>query len=47
MVKATKIAQHLKDNELFYQHCAEYAFKKYNEIYSEEIFITKIKEILK
>lgn len=47
MVKATKVANHLKENELFYEHCAEYAFKKYNELFSEQIFITKIKEILK
>lgn len=45
--QAQKVAKHLKENELFYQHCAEYAFKAYNELFSEEIFITKIKEILK
>lgn len=44
MKKATQVAKHLKENELFYQHCSEYAFKKYDEIYSERIFIEKFKE---
>lgn len=47
MVKATKVAQHLKENELFYNHCAEYAYKQYDLLFSEKIFIEKIKEILK
>lgn len=46
MIKATDIAGHLRENEQFYQHCAEYAFKKYTELYSEEAFLTNIKEIL-
>lgn len=41
MISARRAAKHLKNNEQFYQHCVEYAFKKYNEIYSEEIFIEK------
>lgn len=44
MISARKIAAHLKENELFYEHCAEYAFKTYNEIYSEKIFIQKFEE---
>lgn len=47
MKEAIRVAKHLKENELFYDHCSNYAKVKYNEIYSEEIFITKIMEILK
>lgn len=46
MVQARKLAKHLKENQLFYDHCAEYAFKKYSEIYSEEIFISKFNQII-
>jgi len=46
MVQARKIAKHLKENQLFYDHCAEYAFAKYNEIYSEKIFIEKFNAII-
>lgn len=47
MVQVTSIANHLKTYEPFYHHCAEYAFKKYNEIYTESIFIDKIMNIIK
>jgi len=46
MKSATLIAKHLKENQLFYDHCAEYAYKKYIEIYSEEIFIERFKEAI-
>lgn len=47
MKAASLTAKHLKENQLFYDHCAEYAFKKYNEIYREEIFINKFNQIIK
>jgi hypothetical protein len=47
MKKATKTAKHLRDDNFFYQHCAEYAMMKYNEIYSEKIFIEKFNQIIK
>jgi hypothetical protein len=47
MKAASLTANHLKENQLFYDHCAEYAFAKYNEIYREEIFINKFNEIIK
>jgi len=47
MVEMMRVAKHLRDNKLFYDHVSEYAKKAYDEIYSEKIFITKIQEILK
>lgn len=47
MKKATQVAKHLKENQLFYDHVSEYAFQKYNEIYREEIFIEKFNQIIK
>lgn len=47
MVKMVQVSKHLRDNSLFYDHVAEYAAKAYNEIYSETIFIDKLREILK
>lgn len=45
MKKAIQAAKHLKENSLFYDHCSQYAVKKYNEIYPEKIFIDKIHNI--
>jgi hypothetical protein len=47
MQEALRVAKHLKENKLFYDHVSEYAFKAYNEIYSEKIFITKLTKELK
>lgn len=47
LVEARRIAKHLKENQLFYNHVSEYAFKKYNEIYSEKIFIEKFNQTIK
>lgn len=47
MVKMIQVAKHLRDNSLFYDHVVEYAAKAYDEIYSERIFINKMKDILK
>lgn len=47
MVEMIRVAKHLRDNKLFYDHVSEYAFKTYDEIYSEKIFISKIEEILR
>lgn len=44
MKEATRLANHLKESLLFYEHCAEYAHQKYWEIYSEEIFMEKFTE---
>ncbi len=44
MISARKAAKHLKENQQFYNHCSEYAFKMYNEIYREESFIKKFKD---
>lgn len=44
MVQARKIAKHLKENQLFYDHVSNYSMKMYNELYREEIFIEKFKE---
>lgn len=47
MKKAIQVAKHLKENQLFYDHCAEYAFAKYHEIYREDIFIQKFNQTIK
>lgn len=47
MVQARKITKHLRENQLFYNHCAEYAYQKYLEIYREDIFIDKFNQIIK
>ena len=47
LVEARRMAKHLKENQLFYNHVSEYAFKKYNEIYSENIFIEKFNQTIK
>lgn len=47
MKEAARVAKHLKENQLFYDHCAEYAFAKYMEIYSEKIFIDKFNQSIK
>ena len=44
MTEARRLAKLLKENKQFYIHCAEYAFKMYNENYSEENFIKRFKE---
>lgn len=47
MKEAAKVASHLKENQLFYDHCAEYAYKTYWEIYSEAEFLRKFDENFK
>lgn len=42
--KARKIAKHLKENDLFYDHCSEYAKKAYYDNFREEIFMNKVKQ---
>lgn len=44
MATARKMANHLAENELFYQHCSEYAKKAVNDIYSEEQFLKRFYE---
>jgi len=47
MVQAIGVANHLKENQLFYDHCSQYAKKAYDELFSEKIFIDKFINILK
>lgn len=42
---ARRIAKHLKTNELFYSHVAEYAHKMYMEQYTEDKFLKKFNEL--
>lgn len=46
MKSAIKISKHLNSNSLFYNHCAEAAYKNYMENFHESIFIKKINNIL-
>lgn len=41
MVEARKAAKHLKNNELFYDHVAEYAFKAYKDNFHEDRFLER------
>lgn len=44
--RARKIARHLNTNELFYNHCSEYAKKAYYDNYREEVFLQKFKQTI-
>ena len=41
LVSARKKVKHLKENILFYEHCAEYAFKAYTDHFSEKTFLER------
>lgn len=44
--KAIKLATRLRDDEEFYKHCSSSAIKNYRSNYTEEIWKSKMKEIL-
>jgi hypothetical protein len=44
MESARKIAKHLKNNNLFFNHVKEYAFKVYSDIYMKENYLNQFKE---
>ncbi len=41
MIEARKLAKHLKQNQLFYDHCSAVAKSNYDKFFSEQIFIEK------
>jgi hypothetical protein len=47
MVEARRMAKHLKNNELFYNHVSEYARKVSLEHFGEETFVKNFNNILK
>lgn len=47
LVEARKCAKNLKDNELFYKHCSEYAKKAYHDNFREQIFLERFNQSIK
>lgn len=47
MMEARRLARHLKNNPLFYDHVSAYAKWAYQEHFGEEVFLNKFNEILK